>query len=191
MKRDAIHIEAQREPDPDAADLFATVKHAAAELNLTVHEIWAHRYNDDLALEMHVGVDPSLSLGEAHELVDQLEKDIPIRLPEVKWVHTHIELATSEVQQTSQASIRVSSEVRLVVERAVANIPHLFNPHNIRLRQNPADNERFYMSLECTVDPDLPVTQAHELASQLEGELSQRLQEVSDVSVHLEPHDQV
>lgn len=185
-----IHIEAQREPDPDAADVFATVKHAAAELNLTVHEIWAHRYNDDLALEMHVGVDSTLSLGQAHELVDRLERDIPTRLPEVKWVHTHIELATTQVQQVSGISIPVSDEIRSVVERTVGEIPHLFNPHNIRLRRNPADKERYYMSLECTVDPELPVTRAHDLASQLEGELSRRLPDVSDISVHIEPHDQ-
>lgn len=186
-----IHIEAQREPHPDAADLFATVKHAAAERNLTVHEIWAHRYNDDLALEMHVGVDPTLSLGEAHQLVDQLEQDIPTRLPEVKWVHTHIELATTRVQQTGEAFIPVSIEMRTVIERSVAEIPHLFNPHNIRLRHNPADHERYYMSLECTVDPELPVTQAHDLASQLEDELNRQLPDVSEVSVHLEPHDQI
>jgi cation diffusion facilitator family transporter len=186
-----ISIEAARQPDPDAADLFATAKHAAAELGLTVHEIWAHRYNDDLALEMHVGVDPRLSLGEAHELVDKLEQDIPIRLTEVKWVHTHIELATTQVQQASGASIQISSEMRSIVERAVADIPHLFNPHNIHLRRNPADSDLLYMSLECTVEPDLPVTQAHQLASQLESELSRRLQNVADISVHLEPHDQM
>jgi divalent metal cation (Fe/Co/Zn/Cd) transporter len=156
-----------------------------------VHEIWAHRYNDDLALEMHVGVDPRLSLSEAHELVDKLEQDIPIRLTEVKWVHTHIELATTQVQQASGASIQVSSEMRSIVERAVADIPYLFNPHNIHLRRNPADSDLLYMSLECTVEPDLPVTQAHQLASQLESELSRRLQNVADISVHLEPHDQM
>jgi cation diffusion facilitator family transporter len=186
-----IHIEAERQPDPDAADLFAIVKHAAVELGLTVHEIWAHRYNDDLALEMHVGVDPRLSLGEAHALVDQLEQDIPTRLPEVKWVHTHIELATTQVQQVSGSSIRVSSEVRAEVERVVADIPYLFNPHNIRLYRNPAEGNLIYMSLECTVEPDLPVTQAHQLASRLESELSRRLQDIADVSVHLEPHDQM
>jgi cation diffusion facilitator family transporter len=186
-----INIEAAHQPDPDAADLFATVKHAAAELDLTVHEIWAHRYNDDLALEMHIGVDPHLSLGEAHELVDHLEQDIPKRIPEIKWVHTHIELATTQIQQTRGASIQVNSEIRSIVERAVTDIPHLFNPHNIRLRRNPADSDLSYMSLECTVEPNLPITQAHQLASQLESELSRRLQNVADVSVHLEPHDQV
>ena len=186
-----VQIEAARQSELDAGDLFSTVKHAAADLDLTVHEIWAHRYNDDLALEVHIGVDPQLSLGEAHTLVDQLEQEILQRRPEIKWVHTHIELASTQVQQLSGESIRVSSAVRSEVESAVADIPHLSNPHNIRMQRNPADGNLIYMSLECTVEPDLPVTQAHQLASQLENELSRRLPEIADVSVHIEPHDQV
>jgi cation diffusion facilitator family transporter len=186
-----IHIEAERQAEQDAVDLVATVKHAAAELGLTVHEVWFHRYDEDLYLEMHVGVDPLLTLGEAHELVDQLERDTQKRLPEIKWVHTHIELATGRVQQASEETIQITSEVRLEVERAVAEISHLSNPHNIRMHRNPADGNKIYMSLECTVAPDLPVTQAHQLASQLEGELGRRLVDVADVSIHLEPHDQM
>ena len=186
-----VHIEAARQSDEDAADLFSAVKYAAANYDLTVHEIWAHRYNDDLALEIHIGVDPNLSLGEAHTLVDQLEHDILERRPEVNWVHTHIELASTQVQQVSGESMRVSSQIRSMVESVVVDIPHLFNPHNIRMRRNPEDGNLIYMSLECTVEPDLPVTQAHQLASQLENELSRRLPEVADVSVHIEPHDQV
>lgn len=186
-----VHIEAARQSEEDASDLFSMVKYAAAEYDLTVHEIWAHRYNEDLALEIHVGVDPQLSLGEAHALVDKLEQEIEKRRPEVKWVHTHIELASSEVQQVSGESVYVSSQIRSIVEAAVADIPHLFNPHNIRMRRNPQDENLIYMSLECTVNPELPVTQAHQLASRLENELSQQLPDVADVSVHVEPHDQV
>ncbi len=186
-----VHIEAARQSEEDVADLFSAVKHAAADYDLTVHEIWAHRYNEDLALEVHIGVDPNLSLGEAHSLVDRLEQDILERRPEVNWVHTHIELASSQVQQVSGESMRVSSQIRSVVVSVVADIPHLFNPHNIRMRRNPEDGNLIYMSLECTVEPDLPVTEAHQLASQLENELSRRLPEVADVSVHIEPHDQV
>jgi len=186
-----VHIEAARQSEEGAADLFSAVKHAAADYDLTVHEIWAHRYNEDLALEVHIGVDPNLSLGEAHSLVDRLEQDILERRPEVNWVHTHIELASSQVQQVSGESMRVSSQIRSVVVSVVADIPHMFNPHNIRMRRNPEDGNLIYMSLECTVEPDLPVTEAHQLASQLENELSRRLPEVADVSVHIEPHDQV
>lgn len=186
-----VHIEAARQPEKDAADLFSTVKYLAAEHDLTVHEMWAHRYDDGLALEVHLGVDPQLTLGEAHLLVDKLEREIPERHPQVRWVHTHIELASDQVQETGGESIPVSSEVRSVVESAVAGIPHLFNPHNINMRRNPADGNLIYMSLECTVEPTLPVTQAHQLASQLENELSRQLPEIADVSVHIEPHDQI
>jgi cation diffusion facilitator family transporter len=185
-----VHVEAERQVDQEAVDLFEAVKHAATELGLAVHEVWAHRYKENLYLEMHVGVDPNLKLGEAHELVDRLERETQVRLPEVKGIHTHIELATTQVHQASEDPIKVPQEVRFEVERAVGDISYLFNPHNIRMRRNPADGDRIYMSLECTVDPELPVTQAHQLASQLEQELSRRLVGVADVSVHLEPHDQ-
>lgn len=185
-----VHIEAARASEEDAGELFSTVKHAAENRNLTAHEIWAHRYNDDLALEVHVGVDPQLSLGEAHNMVDQLEQEILERLPEVAWVHTHIELASTQVQQVSDETLKVSSQMRSVIEIAVAGIPHLFTPHNIRMRRNPEDGNSIYMSLECTVEPNLPVTQAHQLATRLENELSMQFPEVTDVSVHLEPYDQ-
>jgi divalent metal cation (Fe/Co/Zn/Cd) transporter len=68
-------------------------------------------------------------------------------------------------------------------------MPQLSNPHNIRLHRNPADGNSVYLSLECSVEPDLPVTQAHQLASQLEQELNRQLVSITDVSVHLEPPD--
>jgi len=185
-----LHVEAQRQPEPDAADLFATAKHAASELGLTVHEVWAHRNNADLYLEMHVGVDPNLTLGQAHERVDHLEREVRTRLPVLRGVHTHIELATTQVLVDGQESPELQAQVRREVERAVAQIPSLSRPHNIRVRHNPADGNKIYLSLECTVAPDIPVTQAHFLASQLEQELGRRLVDVADVSVHLEPPDQ-
>jgi cation diffusion facilitator family transporter len=185
-----VHVEAERQRVDDAADLFATVKHAARELGLTIHEVWAHRQDSRLFLEMHVGVEPDLTLGEAHELVDRLEREVKARLPEVGSVHTHIELATSQVVAGGDADVRLETEVHTEVDRAVAEIPSLSRPHNIRLYRNPADADRIYLSLECTIAPEVPVTQAHQLASQLEQELSRRLTEVANVSVHLEPPDQ-
>jgi len=185
-----VHVEAQREPESAAADLFATAKHAAAELGLTVHEVWAHRQGSGLYLEMHVGVEPHLTLGEAHALVDQLEREIKKRLLEVREVHTHIELATIQVLAGGEADLDLEREARREVALAVSRIPSLSKPHNIRLHRNPADADQVYLSLECTIAPEVPVTQAHQLATRLEQELSRRLPEVANVSVHLEPPDQ-
>jgi divalent metal cation (Fe/Co/Zn/Cd) transporter len=80
--------------------------------------------------------------------------------------------------------------VRREIERVVAQYPALSRPHNIHLRRNPDDNYRLYIFLEAAISPDTPITEAHSLASQVELELSQRLPEVAEVSVHLEPPDQ-
>jgi divalent metal cation (Fe/Co/Zn/Cd) transporter len=185
-----IHIEAQRLPEPDAADLFARVKHTAGELGLIVHEVWAHRNGDELFLDLHVGVDPQLSLGQAHEKVDRLEREVRLRMPQVKGVQTHIELATTEVITDSPESVETQAYIEHEVEQAAATIPGLTEPHNLRTRRNPADANKIYLSLECTVSPDTPIAEAHSLASLLEQEISRRLPEVADVLVHLEPPGQ-
>lgn len=184
-----VHIEAQRPPEPDAADLFARVKHTAGEQGLIVHEVWAHRNGGELHLDLHVGVDPHLTLGQAHDKVDRLERDVRLRLPQVKGVQTHIELATTEVLADNPETAEMQAFIQQEVEQATATIPGLSYPHNIRIRRNPADANRIYLSLECTVAPDTPIAEAHSLASSLELEVSRRLPEVADVLVHLEPPD--
>lgn len=186
-----VHLEAQRLPGPDAADLFATVKHAAGELGLIVHEVWAHRNDGNLYLDLHVGVEPDLTLGQAHSKVDRLEREVRERLPEVAGVQTHIELGTTQVLTDNQESAEMQAQVEQEVVQAVAQIPGLSLPHNLRLRRNPADANKIYLSLECAVAPDTPMAEAHHLASLLEQELSRRLPDVANVLVHLEPPDQV
>ena len=185
-----VHLEAQRPLEPDAADLFATVKLAANELGLTIHEVWAHRRQQNLYLEMHVGVDPQLTLGEAHERVDRLEQALKERLPQVNGVHTHIELATTEVVTDDPQPFELERKVRLVVDEVIAGFPALSRPHNLWLRRNPADGNKIYLFLECTIAPETPVVEAHRLASQLELELSRRIEEAAEGSGHLEPPDQ-
>ncbi len=186
-----VHLEAQRLPGPDAADLFATVKHAAGELGLIVHEVWAHRNDGNLYLDLHVGVEPDLTLGQAHSKVDRLEREVRERLPEVVGVQTHIELGTTQVLTDNPESAEMQAQVEEEVVQAVAQIRGLSLPHNLRLRRNPADANKIYLSLECAVAPDTPMAEAHHLASLLEQELSRRLPDVANVLVHLEPPDQV
>jgi len=128
-----VHIEAQRKPEREAADIFATVKQAAAELGLVVHEIWAHRQGGGLYLDTHVGVEPQLTLGEAHDLVDRLEREVKLRLPKVQEVHTHIELATSRVEEGNGKVLDEDDEVFQEVREAIAAFPSLSRPHNLRL----------------------------------------------------------
>jgi len=182
-----VHVEAQRSRKTNASDIVATVKHAADELNLTVHESWVYRKDNDLFVDIHVGVDPGLTLGQAHQLVDRLEADLHMRLPEVKEVRTHIEMALRDVQEDKPVHQEFERLVRREVERIVAGMRALDNPHNIVVRRDRLTGERYFVSLECTIAPETPVVDAHHLSTVLERELTRSLEGVAEVFVHLEP----
>ena len=182
-----VHLEAQQSSTTQTQDLFASLKQAAGELGLDIHERWVHRMDDQLYLEMHVGVDPHLSLGEAHNLVERLETEMRKRFPEITEVHTHIEMADRRVQEGNRVPLELEKRVRQEIQRIVDSIPTLGYPHNIVVRQNRGEGSGYYIALECTVAADTPVADAHQLSHLLERELSAHVDGVVDVFVHLEP----
>jgi cation diffusion facilitator family transporter len=182
-----VHLEAQRDPLSGAADIFSTLRLAAEGLGLVVHEAWVHSIEGSLTVELHVGVSPSLTLAEAHGLVDRLEAEIRSRLPQMQGVHTHIELADSQIHEFDRAPGEIERRIHLELGRAAAGIPNLQSLRNIVVRRDRNGDGRLFISVDCTVPPGLPVAQAHDLATQLERELNRRLNTTAEVSVHLEP----
>ncbi len=154
---------------------------------MVIHESWVQRVDGNLYMEVHVGVDPQLTLGQAHFLVDRLENEIRQQAPHLSKVHTHIEMANREVLEGDPVSADLEQRVRQAVNQIVDSIPSLNYPHNIIVRRNRGLNQGYSVSLECTVDADTPVTDAHQLSTLLERELSAHLDNLVEVFVHLEP----
>lgn len=182
-----VHLEAQRQVEADAADIFAALKHIADGLGLTIHESWAYRLDGEVYVEVHVGVPPHLSLGEAHQLVDRLEGELRLRLPQIRQVHTHIEMADLRVRESDRAPQELEEQVLHQAQAILAGLPALSQPHNILVRRARSDGEHYFVSLNCLIAPDVPVAEAHHLSSLMEEELRRRLPGVVDVAVHLEP----
>ena len=134
-----------------------------------------------------MGVDPSLRLGQAHALMDRFEWELRHRMPQVNAVHTHIEMATTQVAEGARVPQAIEIRVQAEVEQLVAGLPGVENPHNLIVRYNQGEAGQYYISLECDVSADTPVSDAHYLSSMIEHELSRRLPDVVDVFVHLEP----
>ena len=182
-----VNLEAQRTVDGEGADIFAVLKQAADQLGLIVHEAWARRLDGRVWVEVHVGVDPGLTLGEAHNQVDRLERELYQRLPGIDEVHTHIEMANRQVEEGDRVPDELEELVRREVESIVSNMPELNCPDSISVHRNRDGQEGYYVFIKCKVAPDTPVTQAHQLSNELEQELSRRLESVVEVLVHLEP----
>jgi cation diffusion facilitator family transporter len=182
-----VHLEAHRDGKSNATQIFSAIRHAANELGLVVHEAWVHSMDGNLTAEIHVGVNPNATLGEAHIQVDQLERAIKERLPQIVGVHTHLELASEAIQVADEVSDEFNKFVRNEVEQVVKEVPALGHPHNIVVKRNRSAGNNLFISLECTLTPETPIAEAHELASAVEEEIRRRLRRVAEVSVHLEP----
>ncbi|MCO6451865.1 MAG: cation diffusion facilitator family transporter [Caldilineales bacterium] len=181
-----VHVEAQTRPGYEADTIGAVVQQAANELGLQLHEFWVHQVNNSLILELHVGVAPTLSVGKAHALVDQLEKRCLERLPNVTECQSHIELHTPEILPGAAVSRGLEARVAAAIAAAVAETPILRDAHNLSVRQSEG---RLITSFEVVASADLPISAAHELTSELELRLRAVMPDLGEVLIHVEPFD--
>jgi cation diffusion facilitator family transporter len=178
-----VHAEADRDKDI-APDLQAAAKLAAREVGLSLHECWVQAVDGHISMHLHVGVDPALTLKEAHAMVDRLEKLILERQPTVESVYSHIELASPEILPSARVSRPLQQRVTKSIEEAAAGFEGLSNVHNIHVRQVEG---RLFVTLEANVDGNLSVTEAHELSTQLQEAIRAYVPNAGEVLVHLEP----
>ncbi|MCP4168313.1 MAG: cation-efflux pump [Chloroflexi bacterium] len=181
-----IHIEAQYRAEQESAGIYATVQQAARESGLQVHEFWVHKIDGNLILELHVGVSPDLTVGEAHDLVDQFETICLERISQLSACQSHIELHNPEILPVSHVSRTLRRKVQDAVYEAVDKNPGLHDPHNINVRQSEG---RLTISFEVITDADLLISTAHELTSQVEAGLRAQITNLGEVLIHIEPHD--
>jgi cation diffusion facilitator family transporter len=178
-----VHLEAQRGPESTAA-LHQAVKLAADEEGITIHEFWVQQIDGQIGLHLHVGVDPYLTLSEAHEVVDRLESTIRERLPEVISIYTHIETAAAEILPSARVTQGLQEHIERAVYAAADAIPALSHPHDIQIRQVEG---RLFIAAEALVDGSLSVGQAHDLSTQMQESIRANVPNVGEVLVHLEP----
>ena len=179
-----VHAEAERGVE-SAADLYTATRLVAQEFDLAIHEYWVQESEQKLSLHLHVGVDPNATVRDAHELVDRLEQELLARRPELSAIHSHIELANTEILPTARVSSGLFQRIHGQIVEAADAMPELTNAHNIQVRQVEG---KLFISLEAWVDGNLSVTFAHDLSTQLQEAIRAVVPNTGEVLVHLEPH---
>lgn len=178
-----VHAEAQSGPE-SALEIQQAVALAAGEEGLSLHELWVQQTDGSIALHIHVGVDPNLSLSEAHAQVDRLEGLIRTRQPQIAAIHSHIETASADVLPTARVSRGLQERIESVVLTAADAIPGLTDAHDIQVRQVEG---QLFISAEALVDGALSVSAAHALSTELQRAVQAAVPNVGEVLVHLEP----
>jgi divalent metal cation (Fe/Co/Zn/Cd) transporter len=147
-----------------------------------VHNVRVMRLPDGYELSLHVKLPRELSLEQAHNAVERLEQRVREEVPELEYVHTHIE----PLARTDWASAPDTDETaveREAIESAVRRFTGS-SPLAVSFR----DGEQGRVALVTVSLPgDQPLPSAHRHAGAIEEAVRERCPGLADVIVHTEP----
>jgi divalent metal cation (Fe/Co/Zn/Cd) transporter len=174
-----VHFAPQRHP---ATDYALEARAVADALGLNIHEVIPIPVRDGIALEMHVEVQPGLSLGEAHRQVSELEGRLKAAIPKVRDVLTHIEPASAHgapLLQT-QAALDLRDQA-LAIAQEMYPQAHWHQP-TIRLALGG-----YALTMHCRLPAAVSVEEAHSIAESVETSIRNALPPLQRVTIHTEP----
>jgi len=175
-----VHVEPI---DRGGEDITDKIRLSAARRGLGAHAIRIYEQPDGRRVELHLEVSDSLLLEEAHDLATDFERELRETLPGVNSVVTHIEPAGDRAA-TVRCRPAGKLDPRKVIDDFLAEHPLPIKPHDVRVQQAGGELD---VSFHCGLQPDMSITDAHELTVQLEEYLRARMPGLGRIIIHAEP----
>jgi cation diffusion facilitator family transporter len=171
----------------DAENMTTKVRLLAARRDLSAHGIRIYEEQGQRWLELHLEVNESLTLDEAHTQATAFEAALRETIPALERIVTHLEPAGDS---TSTIHTEPAGERKIRQALALFRKEHRlsFDPHDLRVQQT---GEELSVSLHCTLAPATSITEAHEFTVRLEDFLRARVKRLGRVVIHVEPREDV
>jgi divalent metal cation (Fe/Co/Zn/Cd) transporter len=168
-----VHVE----PETERAALRERAHAAALGVPRVreIHNLSVVSVDGATVLSLHLKLPGDLTLEEAHDVAEDVERAILAAVPELDSVQTHLEPLTEE----GAGVVLEAAELEAAVARAAGG-----PPRELRLLRTDQGVVAF---LTLGLDPDSTLAEAHARASEVEERLRRARPDVADVIVHTEP----
>jgi divalent metal cation (Fe/Co/Zn/Cd) transporter len=179
-----VHVEPAATPSESAVERVHVV---ARQRGVRVHDVRVRQVGDRFEVDLHLELDPSLSLGDAHGIATDLEQALLAADPRLGAVNTHLEAPThlSRDVEITRQSHELVGDVRRVADRLAGP----GSTHEVRVyragTEGPAGRN---LVLHASLPADLDLDQVHLLSAEIERALRVELPDIGTVLVHAEPH---
>jgi cation diffusion facilitator family transporter len=144
-----------------------------------VHDVATVYASGKLYITLHAYVDPKLSVEEAHEIAEKIENRMHTGIKQLENVTVHVEPYGVE----KRAAEIDEDELKKLIDELAKKVKT-----SLRLKRTvtyAADGKR-YINIDCCFTKQVPLTEAHEIASQVEKEIAEYFADAV-VTVHIEP----
>ncbi len=169
----------------DQDSVMTKIRHLAENHGMSVHAVRIFDVAERRLLELHIEVEETLSVDEAHAKVSSFESEIRSALPDIDQVVSHIE-PIGELEERQRGSPDDESLVYSVLQELKERIGQECRFHQVEVHRTESE---LFVTLHCTVDPDTAIVDAHTLTEEVESELRLRIPRLSHVVIHVEPPD--
>lgn len=146
-----------------------------------VHNIHMQTINGELCIDLHLEVSANMTVKQAHNVADQIEKKIRAANPSIAEVTVHIESASDRI---SRELAGIETELESYIEHVAERFPEIKEVSGIRIRKF---GDRVHIVLRCRFDPKMSIKKAHEISNQLEAAVRSAYPNVVRIDVHEEP----
>ena len=181
-----VHAEPQA---PKGEPFFDSIRAVAQRSGLAIHDLFAQQNDGRLFVELHLELDPHLSLKEAHQQATELEEKIRELRQEPMEVNIHIEplgMAIS-IPDSGKEDLR---DLARAIEEFLNGLPaeyhELLNSHNVIVRQV---SHHILASCHCVMRSELPITEVHDVTGALEDRVKEEFPQISRITIHPEPQE--
>jgi len=171
-----IHVE----PSERETKMEQLVKKLASVASVReVHDITTVYASGKLYITLHAYVDPTLSVEEAHEIAEKIERQMYAGIKQLENVTVHVEPYGADAHVTKIDE----KELAKIVQKMARFVER--NLHIKNLVTYAAEGKRF-INIDCCFTKQVSITEAHEIASRIETEIKERFADAV-VTVHMEP----
>lgn len=169
----------------DHEGILTTVRLLAARNGLGAHGIRIYDLTSSGGhlLELHLEVSDALSVEEAHAQATLFEHELRQTLPAIDQIVTHIE-PTGDAIVRRKAIEADEAQVTRVLAHLAEEIGVDCRPHAIALRRAGGELQ---LTFHCTMDPNMPITEAHTITEKVESLLRSQVPNLGRVVIHVEP----
>jgi cation diffusion facilitator family transporter len=178
-----VHIEPQQNSF-NGKGLSERIREIARRIpDTAVHAVQVHDLQGELYVTLHLEVEHSLTVEQAHDLSSQLEDMLRSEVDDIADVDIHIEPAWP-VERVSQVDDLTAQEIHAVLDEVAHEITQACNIAQVTVSRVEG---QLLVTAHWECAPDLAVEQAHDWSSELERRVHARLPQVAQVVIHVEP----
>jgi divalent metal cation (Fe/Co/Zn/Cd) transporter len=147
-----------------------------------VHNIHIQEVEGKTYLDFHLEVAASISVKQAHEIADQVERKLKEANQIISGITVHIESASDII---SRELTEVGTDLKEYIEDVSKRFPDIKDVQGIIVSKV---GDGFHVVFKCFFDPNLSMGQTHAISNKLEEAIKNAYPSVSRIDIHEEPY---